>query len=441
MGFVAGSLKAIKKVVAPKQKRQRRRRIKKSDIPLAQGEFPRDKRPAASGGGRRGMGEPTTGAGPLFREDGTSVHRKSRKGENPSLLAGGDSEQKRAWERELKREDLEEGQYPGRWQAEKDISRGTLKESPRRDLTDSIAVRKSKESHKGAIKEREKWLAELDKLTPKNMIFKSKRDVQTYKNLVSKLKWNKRKIREIEKKAGTVVKKYEGKKGGGQVMTKKNRMSRVGLSPAEEARSGTQSEAKRRRYAKGGGVTRAAKTVVSPKALLRNLRGAMKMSEVKRSKKSPKVSAQDGGRVPSMREMNEILKRFRDQERSGQSQEDLYRDVDDVVTEARKPPIPKMRRIRSARTPQKAHELIKSVKRPLRRKKGGKLKQGYDAREDEQLGMTRGPEHDKDMSEVARRKVARATRKPRGTYGFKKGGGIGIGMGQALRGGGAVRKS
>ena len=411
MGFVAGSLKAIKKVVAPKQKRQRRRRIKKSDIPLAQGEFPRDKRPAASGGGRRGMGEPTTGAGPLFREDGTSVHRKSRKGENPSLLAGGDSEQKRAWERELKREDLEEGQYPGRWQAEKDISRGTLKESPRRDLTDSIAVRKSKESHKGAIKEREKWLAELDKLTPKNMIFKSKRDVQTYKNLVSKLKWNKRKIREIEKKAGTVVKKYEGKKGGGQVMTKKNRMSRVGLSPAEEARSGTQSEAKRRRYAKGGGVTRAAKT----------------------------VSAQDGGRVPSMREMNEILKRFRDQERSGQSQEDLYRDVDDVVTEARKPPIPKMRRIRSARTPQKAHELIKSVKRPLRRKKGGKLKQGYDAREDEQLGMTRGPEHDKDMSEVARRKVARATRKPRGTYGFKKGGGIG--MGQALRGGGAVRKS
>ena len=52
------------------------------------------------------------------------------------------------------------------------------------------------------------------------------------------------------------------KKGGGKVMKKKGGkvlykrhggMSRVGLSPAEEARAGTMSEAKRARYMRGGG--------------------------------------------------------------------------------------------------------------------------------------------------------------------------------------------
>ena len=174
----------------------------------------------------------------------------------------------------------------------------------------------------------------------------------------------------------------EKRQKGGQIMTKRNRMSRVGLSPAEEARAGTQSEAERRRYNKGGDVKVAG-------------RGSKKGKPSRpKPQKPPKMFAQDGGRVLSMRELNEILKRFRDQERSGQSQEDLYRDVDDVVTEERRPPIPK------------AHELIKSVKRPLRRKKGGKLKQGYDAR----------------------KLVRRA-----------KGGPIGIRA--ALRGHGAVRKS
>jgi hypothetical protein len=47
-------------------------------------------------------------------------------------------------------------------------------------------------------------------------------------------------------------------------------------------------------------------------------------------------------------------------------------------------------------------------------------KQGYNARKDEQLGMTRGKESGKKMSMKGRRKVAKATRKPKGTYGFKK---------------------
>ena len=47
-------------------------------------------------------------------------------------------------------------------------------------------------------------------------------------------------------------------------------------------------------------------------------------------------------------------------------------------------------------------------------------KQWYNARKDEQLGMTRGKESGKKMSMAGRRKVAKATRKPKGTYGFKK---------------------
>jgi|TARA_R110002124_G_scaffold5643_6_gene35900 hypothetical protein len=64
---------------------------------------------------------------------------------------------------------------------------------------------------------------------------------------------------------------------------------------------------------------------------------------------------------------------------------------------------------------------------PVNRKKGGKvakknmggkMDQGYNARKDEQLGMTMGKEEDKKMSMKGRRDVAKATRKPKGTYGF-----------------------
>jgi len=47
-------------------------------------------------------------------------------------------------------------------------------------------------------------------------------------------------------------------------------------------------------------------------------------------------------------------------------------------------------------------------------------KQGYNARLDERLGMTRGKQSVKKMSATGRRKVSKATRKPKGTYGFKK---------------------
>jgi len=54
-------------------------------------------------------------------------------------------------------------------------------------------------------------------------------------------------------------------------------------------------------------------------------------------------------------------------------------------------------------------------------KKGGSAKkQGYNARKDEQLGMTRGKQAGKKMSMKGRRDVAKATIKPKGSYGFKK---------------------
>ena len=60
-----------------------------------------------------------------------------------------------------------------------------------------------------------------------------------------------------------------------------------------------------------------------------------------------------------------------------------------------------------------------TTKKKTTKKKTWK-KQGYSARKEEQLGMTRGKQKTKKMSKKGRRKVARATRKPKGSYGFTK---------------------
>tara|TARA_R110000803_G_scaffold137969_1_gene204859 strand:+ start:371 stop:631 length:261 start_codon:yes stop_codon:yes gene_type:complete len=61
---------------------------------------------------------------------------------------------------------------------------------------------------------------------------------------------------------------------------------------------------------------------------------------------------------------------------------------------------------------------LKKGGKVAKKNKGGKKDQGYNARKDEQLGMTMGKEKDKKMSMKGRRDVAKATRKPKGTYGF-----------------------
>ena len=59
----------------------------------------------------------------------------------------------------------------------------------------------------------------------------------------------KKNIKREAKGGGKVMKK----KGGKVIYKRQGGMSRVGLSPAEEARSGTMSEAKREKYMQGGG--------------------------------------------------------------------------------------------------------------------------------------------------------------------------------------------
>tara|TARA_R110002050_G_scaffold9228_1_gene32403 strand:+ start:561 stop:803 length:243 start_codon:yes stop_codon:yes gene_type:complete len=66
------------------------------------------------------------------------------------------------------------------------------------------------------------------------------------------------------------------------------------------------------------------------------------------------------------------------------------------------------------------NDRTKSKSKAKRKKSPVKKKQGYNARKDEQLGMTRGKESGKKMSMKGRRDVAKATRKPSGSYGFKK---------------------
>lgn len=46
--------------------------------------------------------------------------------------------------------------------------------------------------------------------------------------------------------------------------------------------------------------------------------------------------------------------------------------------------------------------------------------QGYNDRLDERLAMTGGPESGKKMDWKNRRKISKATRKPKNTYGFNK---------------------
>ena len=192
-------------------------------------------------------------------------------------------------------------------------------------------------------------------------------------------------------------------------MPKKNRMSRVGLSPAEEARAGTQSEAKRRKYKKGGDI-----------AWGQGPKGPIDKPKPKPSRKPSNKLARHGIFRPPEEEWYLFNPKF-----------DPYDSMEDRIREEMYDP-PDYRRWNKTKTKRPSN------KGNVRRVAKGGMVQGYDARKDEQLGMTRGPERNKDMSMAARRNVARATRKPRGTYGFNKGGGIG--MGQALKGGGAVRR-
>jgi hypothetical protein len=240
-------------------------------------------------------------------------------------LAGGNSQQRKIAEKIEKGEMVEQGSS----RALKDVEEGRagdvtvgeqsylnkVRKGSKQNARNIAAAQKAQEKYRKQIKGLKKQLKDIDKDASEKTKWKRaiarqriKKQIESKENLLEQAV-NKE---NTEIKTGPRI-----RKGGGTIMPRK--MSRVGLSPAEESRSGTMSEAKRRRYAGGG-----------------------------------------------------------------------------------------------------------------------KMQQGYDARKDEQLGMTRGKEAGKKMSMKGRRDVAKATRKPRGTYGFKKGGPIGVGA--AKRGWGATGK-
>ena len=70
------------------------------------------------------------------------------------------------------------------------------------------------------------------------------------KGIQEKIKYLKASMKDMEKRYNIKV----SKRGGGQILKKRHGgMTHVGLSPAEEARAGTMSEAKRARYMQAGG--------------------------------------------------------------------------------------------------------------------------------------------------------------------------------------------
>ena len=95
----------------------------------------------------------------------------------------------------------------------------------------------------------------------------------------------------------------------------------------------------------------------------------------------------------------------------------------------------KMSRVGLSPAEEKRSGTYSQSKRKQNMKVGG-MTQGYNAREDESLGMRTGPERSKSQSMAARRDESYGDfgKRKRGRVNVKKGGSIGV----ALRGGGAV---
>lgn len=172
------------------------------------------------------------------------------------------------------------------------------------------------------------------------------------------------------------------RKQGGRIMKKANggKMSHVGLYPAEEARSGTMSEAKRKKYAKKGGPV---KKYHKGKQIDKAAKEALKTHEIL-------VKAGQSGRS-------------------------------DPETKKKK----------------SGGVVKKKTGGVVKKQAGGPFKQGYKAREDESLGMRTGPESGKTQSMAARRDESYGDwgKRKRGRVNIKKGGSV-----RKLKKGGQVRK-
>ena len=198
------------------------------------------------------------------------------------------------------------------------------------------------------------------------------------------------------------------------------RMSRVGLSPAEEKRSGTASQAARRRNMKKGGKA---------KANVDDF-GGMDMAELDKD----------------LRDSLKMHKRVR-KNRAKNKRDPMGRKIDDMLRSMVPGSLPTSKQMEPKYADlwgKSTGEKVKTInkrKKAAKKKSGGTAKlaaggQGYSAREDESLGMRTGPERSKAQSMAARRDESYGDwgKRRRGRVNVKKGGSIGI----ALRGGGAV---
>ena len=201
------------------------------------------------------------------------------------------------------------------------------------------------------------------------------------------------------------------------------RMSRVGLSPAEEKRSGTASQAARRRNMKKGGKA---------KANVDDFSG-MTVADVERAARE---SFKEHQRATKIKQSGKI------------KTDPLGRFLDDLGRRLPFQDLPQSKDIYPGselwgRSTADKVKILKNrkKKKAAKKKSGGTAKlavggQGYTAREDESLGMRTGPERSKAQSMAARRDESYGDwgKRRRGRVNVKKGGSIGI----ALRGGGAV---
>ena len=266
-------------------------------------------------------------------------------------------------------------------------------------------------------------------------------------------------------------------------------MSRVGLSPAEMARAGTMSEAKRKRYMKKGGkvvnarfgkfITKALKSVkkktstgkkrssLTPEEKLKQQKQKEKWDEeekVRVAKEAAKRKAAIAKRKKANQQakINEAKKLAQKADRSKKTSQVAKRvlpqvsqvrnklkgmSASDLADKYTGKELKAMEmKLKQATTPNKAllkriakardwrESMISAAETPsaypsktpakwkkhgglIKRKHGG---QGYDDRLAERLGMTQGKESSKKMSMKGRENVSRDTRKPKGSFGFKK---------------------
>tara|TARA_R110002167_G_scaffold91722_6_gene246637 strand:+ start:1566 stop:2369 length:804 start_codon:yes stop_codon:yes gene_type:complete len=229
---------------------------------------------AAAGGGKK----PPGNGGALFKQQGASVKGKSRLAEDSDVLAGSGPRRPQA-ERLEKQNMVSDPNYPSM----SDVgSRGEKVNEGGQRVLNAVSKRrkineKSVKAAQSAQEKISKEIARLEKQVKAIAADKSKipaKRVADGLKVKNRIKDKKSLLQQARDKEANALGKTPKKspriprtemKAGGKITKKANggRMSRVGLSPAEESRAGVMSEAARQRamprgtriaYRAGGGI-------------------------------------------------------------------------------------------------------------------------------------------------------------------------------------------